>query len=303
MLLFSIFTVKIHVSKDCLEFVFIPVSTIVGGSFRQGHSVQYMPSFLHIIDRLQHKYGLRSLILSVEYSLSPETVWPTARDECVQAYQYLVHAIGIAPSKIIVGELPKEIFEKKISPAQYVFRIAGDSAGGWLTAETILTVRNQRKHKELADLPPIPLPAGCIMISPWITMEMDSPTYKTNRETDYLQPESLSAYINDFLPQLSVMKETERATYLRQPYISPIYADYEGFCPTLVAIGGGEIFKHDLETLVDRLKTASVQVDVLTRDKAPHVWVMDPALNFTREDWLQDISQIADWCAKTIQQK
>lgn len=164
-------------------------------------------------------------------------------------------------------------------------------------------MRDQRRHKELADLPPISLPAGCVMISPLVTMEMDSPTYKTNIETDYIRPEALKSYIDDYLPQLSTMNENERAAYLKNPFISPIYADYTGFCPTLLAIGGGEVFRHDLEKLFKRLKDKNVQAEVLMRDKAPHVWLVDPALSCTREEWIQDIDKIVDWSAKVIQRK
>lgn len=100
----------------------------------------FMPAFLVIINHLQSEHNIRASILSLEYSLSPEHVWPKALDEATEAYQYLSDTIGIPSSKII---------------------LAGDSAGGNLVAATLLLIKS-RGH--------LSQPAGAALISPWIDL-------------------------------------------------------------------------------------------------------------------------------------
>lgn len=73
--------------------------------FESGTSTQYMPAFLNMISQLKDNHQLKDVrILSVDYSLSPMAAHPTALNECVSAYRYLVHDLSISPSRIIVGK-------------------------------------------------------------------------------------------------------------------------------------------------------------------------------------------------------
>lgn len=73
--------------------------------FESGTSTQYMPAFLNMISQLKDNHQLNDVrILSVDYSLSPMAAHPTALNECVSAYRYLVHDLSISPSRIIVGK-------------------------------------------------------------------------------------------------------------------------------------------------------------------------------------------------------
>ncbi|KAI8369564.1 Alpha/Beta hydrolase protein [Radiomyces spectabilis] len=252
---------------------------IHGGGFRVGSSDMYMASFTHIIERLDKIHGSRAAILSVEYTLAPEAAFPRARDECVDAYRYLVHSLGVDPRRIIV---------------------AGDSAGGNLTAVTLLHILQQREHASLKSLPPLPLPAGAVMISPWITLETTAPTYATNSATDYVQIRQLIDHMLDYLPELRTMDDQQRHEYICRPEISPLYANYEGFCPTLVTYGEAEAFQHDNERLVQRLQQQHVHVDVITRENAAHIWVIEPFAAPSEKIWLEDCSKMVDWCAATV---
>ncbi|KAG0163460.1 hypothetical protein DFQ28_000178 [Apophysomyces sp. BC1034] len=254
---------------------------IHGGGFRIGYSTQYMDAFTCILERLKKTHGMSARILSVDYGLSPEVSWPEARNDCIHAYRYLVHELSVSPSRIIV---------------------AGDSAGGNLTATTLLAIRDKSSDPALATLPSLPMPAGSIMISPWTTLEDTSPTYISNRATDIITAAHLNAHVADYLPNMQTMDTKAQEQLLRQPNISPLYATFHGFCPTLIVCGEGEIFRHDIEKLVKQLEHDQVKVDVLTRQGAPHIWILMRALATTEEAWLEDLGKLTEWCVTTVTQ-
>lgn len=114
-----------------------------GGGYCKGSATMYMPTFMLIINSLRTDHNIRASILSLEYSLSPENVWPKARDEAMEAYQYLTDTIGIPSSKIVM---------------------AGDSAGGNLVTIMLLTIKYQMHRLQ---------PAGAALFSPWVDLTVN----------------------------------------------------------------------------------------------------------------------------------
>ncbi|KAI7887177.1 alpha/beta-hydrolase [Lichtheimia hyalospora FSU 10163] len=242
--------------KTTIDKADLVVMFIHGGGFHLGTSTQYMPAFLNIISQLKNNHQLNDVrILSVDYSLSPMVAHPTALNECVSAYRYLVHDLSISPSRIIV---------------------AGDSAGGNLTAATLLKIRDQRHHQDLAELPPIPLSAGAAMISPWVDLNDDQSINPANDvETDFVRSWQIRSYFSGYLPQLAQMNLQERQSVLQQPDVSPFYADYHDFCPVLLTIGGGEFLRPQIEAFAKKLEKDGVDLDITTRSDAPHCYIVE----------------------------
>ncbi|KAF7724792.1 hypothetical protein EC973_000749 [Apophysomyces ossiformis] len=241
-----------------------------GGGFALGTPTLYMESMIYMIERLQEKHGICARIFTVDYRLSPEHIWPRAQEDCVKAYRYLL-GLGVKPSKIIM---------------------AGDSAGGNLVSTATLLIRDQG----------LPLPRGHVLISPWVTLEPHSPSYITNEKSDCITREVVcerAPYA--YLPQLLNLKGDERKKLLQNPRVSPLYANFEQFCPTLVTYGGAEMFQHDIEALIGRLKDYHVEVQVLTRPETPHIWVIEPLMSPTYAMWKQDFNCLTDWCASRIE--
>lgn len=82
--------------------------------------------------------------ISYGYRLAPEYPFPTAVEDCVAGYLWLVKS-GISPDRIV---------------------LTGDSAGGGLVLSVLMTLRD-RGH---------PMPAGGVALSPWTDLELKGET-------------------------------------------------------------------------------------------------------------------------------
>jgi acetyl esterase/lipase len=107
-------------------------------------------------------------VLAIDYRLAPEYPFPSALEDTMTAYNWLLDS-GYDPSKIV---------------------IAGDSAGGGLTIATLLSLREARK----------PLPACAVCISPWVNLST-TPVKKNNNNDPMLNPQILSIFAHYYASQ------------------------------------------------------------------------------------------------------
>lgn len=99
-------------------------------------------------------------VLSVDYRMAPEHVFPAAVDDAVAWWA--------------------ELLQQGIDPKNVVF--AGDSAGGGLTLACLVASRDKG----------LPLPAGAILFSPWSDLSCSGETMKTLADADVMfNPHSL----------------------------------------------------------------------------------------------------------------
>ncbi|KAG1219148.1 hypothetical protein G6F35_007730 [Rhizopus arrhizus] len=92
---------------------------------------------------------------SINYRLAPQRPFPSAVEDVLATYIYLIEDQAIDPKKIV---------------------ISGDSAGGGLTMALLLAIRDAG----------LPLPAGGMPISPWIDLTHSLPSILSNMLTDFL---------------------------------------------------------------------------------------------------------------------
>ena len=196
-----------------------------GGGYALGGPDSHRDMVGNIVDAAQAK----ALIL--DYRLGPETPFPGAVDDAVAGYKGLLDE----------GELPEKIF------------LAGDSAGGGLTAATLVAIKDQG----------LPMPAGGVCLSPWADLTFAGRSMHTKALADaMLSKETLSWMADLYLAGQDPS----------HPLASPIFADLSGLPPLLIQVGGDEVLLDDAIRLHDAAKAADVDSTLEVWDDMMHVW-------------------------------
>ncbi|EFP78349.2 uncharacterized protein PGTG_04305 [Puccinia graminis f. sp. tritici CRL 75-36-700-3] len=115
----------------------------------------------YTIWRYARKMGGRAF--AVNYRLAPQYPFPCALADCLAAYLYLIRP-------------PENAKHRMVDPSKIV--IAGDSAGGGLSLALLTLIRDAG----------LPMPAGAVLISPWVDLTHSFPSVMNNSETDIIPP-------------------------------------------------------------------------------------------------------------------
>ncbi|KAL7622365.1 hypothetical protein AAE478_007869 [Parahypoxylon ruwenzoriense] len=107
----------------------------------------------HRYQMQRHARKLKARVFAPEYRLSPQFPFPCGLHDCLAAYLYLLTIQD--PTTII---------------------LAGDSAGGGMVLSMLVTMRDRG----------IPLPAGAILISPWVDLTHSFPSVSNDNPLDYI---------------------------------------------------------------------------------------------------------------------
>ena len=128
--------------------------------------------------------------------------------------------------------------------------VAGDSAGGNLALALTLQLKEQKRL----------LPRGLALMSPWTDLTSSG---KSHEAKAHLDPVLNEEYIG------RMVKAYAEGQDLRNPLISPLFGDFEGFPPTYIQVGENEILLSDSISLHKRLVEANVPVKL---DRFPGMW-------------------------------
>ncbi|KAL2422025.1 AB hydrolase superfamily protein C4A8.06c [Exophiala dermatitidis] len=109
----------------------------------------------HRYQMQRHARKLEARVFAPRYRLAPQFPFPCGLQDCLAAYLYLLSLHE--PAEII---------------------LAGDSAGGGMVVSILCLLRDQG----------IPLPAGAILISPWVDLTHSFPSLVGGDELDYIPP-------------------------------------------------------------------------------------------------------------------
>jgi len=196
------------------------------------HGGGYVSGSCNTHRALAARVGLASgvAVLLPEYRLAPEHPHPAALEDVITVFHALSADSGIVPGKTV---------------------IAGDSAGGGLALATTVKLRDEGKR----------LPAGVVCISPWTDLTVTGETVTTRAKVD---------------PAIRTAEKLRRwaACYangqdLRNPYISPAFAEMHGLPPLLIQVGDYEILLSDSLTVARQAHEVGVNV---TLEIAPRMW-------------------------------
>lgn len=180
---------------------------------------------------LASEMALRSMadVYVVDYRLAPEHPWPAAEEDCLAAYKALL-AEGHDARRIL---------------------LSGDSAGGGLILRMVLLMQEQG----------LPLPAGLIMMSPFVDLTLTNPSVRKKALADpMLTAKALRRGAKAYSPRIE----------LNDARVSPLFAELQNLPPILIQVGRDEVLLDDSLRLTERAKQAGVWVDCQVYDGMWH---------------------------------
>ncbi len=188
-----------------------------------------------LVARLSRVARTRALV--IDYRLAPEHPFPAAVEDAEAAYRWLL-ATGQPAEKIV---------------------IAGDSAGGGLTAALLLAIRDAG----------LPRPAGAALLSPWTDLALTGWSMLTKADEDpMLRPDSAMLGARHYLGE----------TIPTHPLASPLYANLAGLPPLFVQVGDKEILLDDSRRFVEKARNAGTDATLEVWPGMPHVFQAFPQL-------------------------
>jgi acetyl esterase/lipase len=176
------------------------------------------------------------LVVLPEYRLAPEHPYPAALEDARAVMAALAAEAG--PGSIV---------------------LSGDSAGGGLALALALSLRDRGQE----------LPAGCILLSPWLDLGRDRRADPVLARRDVLlTPDWLHACARAYAGPSS----------WADPAVSPLLAGHAGLPPLLIQAATAELLAPDAELLAASATSAGAEVTYTRWPGLWHDFVLQPGL-------------------------
>ena len=189
-----------------------------------------------------------------EYRLAPEHPHPAALEDARAVLAALAGEDG--PGPVVVS---------------------GDSAGGGLALALLLSMRDEGQE----------LPAGCILLSPWLDLGRDRRADPGLVRRDVLlSPEWLDACAHAYAAPEA----------WADPSVSPLLAAHSGLPPLLIQAGSSELLAPDAGLLAASASAAGVDVTYTRWPRMWHDFVLQPGLLAAADSALAQ----AAWFVRTV---
>ncbi|KAL6718985.1 hypothetical protein ACLMJK_003220 [Lecanora helva] len=212
--------------------------------------------------------------LSVRYRLAPQNPFPSALLDAFVAYLSLMYP-------------PPDSYHTSVPPTTIVF--SGDSAGGNISlALCQLILQINRSGSPLQTISfhgntialPIPLPAGCATISPWLDMTRAMPSVASNAQYDYLPPPITREKASTF-PSCEIWPTDPPrgdlycdTTMLCHQLVSPLAVeDWSGCCPLWFSCGE-EMMADEVQIVAAKAAKQGVPVLFEQWEAMPHCFAL-----------------------------
>lgn len=205
------------------------------------HGGGFVTGSLETHDVLCRQLAIHSgvTVLSVDYRLAPEHVFPAAADDCTLAACWIFEnadALAIDPKRIAIG---------------------GDSAGANLATVACLDM----KHNRLADVRR-GFPVFQLLIYPVTDLRMQSPSMDTYAAGYLLSRESMAYFRSHYTPDPAMYVD-----WRASPLLAP---DLTGMPPTFVLTAGYDPLRDEGRMYADVLSAAGVPTQYLCFERQMH---------------------------------
>ena len=191
-----------------------------------------------ILERIADKTG--QVVVAVEYRLAPEYPYPAGPDDCEEAAAWLAR-------------------NGNTEFGTDVLTIGGESAGGHLTAVTLLRMRDRHGYTGFRGANIV---YGAFDLSMTPSQRLFGNTRLVLRTIDMQQ------FYNAFLPTI-----TDR----RVPDISPLYADLKSLCPALFTVGTKDALLDDTLFMHARWVAAENDAELAIYPGGAHGFTLFPS--------------------------
>lgn len=134
----------------------------------------------------------------------------------------------------------KQLLAEGYDPQKIVF--SGDSAGGNLALAVGQRLRDEK----------LPMPRGMVLMSPWVDLELKGQTINKHEHSDYISRKALQGFAEAYLA----------GSDAADPLASPCNADFTGFPPLFVQVGGVEAMLSEVRWMVCRAQSHGVDAHI-----------------------------------------
>jgi acetyl esterase/lipase len=216
-----------------------------GGAYYFGHSLSSAVTLLRVSE-IVGSQGFALSIFSLQYTLAPDGKFPTQQKEAVTAYQYLL-SLGFDPQRII---------------------IAGESAGGHLAISCLLGLAAAEGD--------VPKPRGALLLYPWVNLQHNSPSFKTNKHRDALNKRLLDRCAEAVRARNGETGVEGKLGLVDFTKPRPFDGDrsWKDILPakTWVNVGSHDVFLHDIKSFVATAEADGADVELQVTPRMGHGW-------------------------------
>lgn len=219
--------------------------------------------------------------------LAPEHRYPSAVEDVVHAYQYLIQQLNVSSEKIVV---------------------IGDQAGASLLLETLFITHDPNMFEITAGdecepiVPELPRPAGIVFISPLVTDQITSESWKVNQKYDYITEYTAKVTIKDYFePIKEELLDEEEQSAQRILGVLKLHTGFSEFLSKdlLMYVGNLEVFRDDALLLASKAEQDGINCQIVMENYV-HNWFCVRELVKDKLDLKRADDTLADFCARVI---
>jgi len=206
-----------------------------GGGYISGTPLASQPIGWHYGEHAEnHRNPFDLIVVIPHYALAPERKFPAAVLDAVECFEFHMDLPGVSSEDIV---------------------IAGESAGGGLTAAMLIALRDgvdahvdelegRRLRTLKGRVSPEHIPAAAVIMSPFVDLDHEADFCDERAEFDIITEESAQNSAKMYVPDPNVATSN--------PLASPIRGELHGMPPLLITAGEREIFMPKVVEFAER---------------------------------------------------